>query len=211
MDGNAIENLDDPTNAQDAATKAYVDAAAPGAGGLVLLASLTASSSSSLDFVNRNASGQSGAIFQSDFDEYLIEFVNVRPATNAAGILGRLSTDGGSTYASTSYYSPYHVVWSGGHTAGNDTTNGFRVSGPCSNTAANGGVSGTMRLYNPLSSVVHKQALLSTANVDTNVSVPVRWDVGAAYQSATACDAFRVIATSGNIADGTVRIYGIKK
>src|ERR1035437_3292300 len=74
------------------------------AAGLVLLESHTASSSVSLDFTTRNASGQSGATFQSDFDEYEIHFVNLVPATNNVEFRIRMSTNGGSTFDAGANY-----------------------------------------------------------------------------------------------------------
>src|ERR1700690_1568790 len=74
-----------------------------GASGWVLLETETASNSAALDFVTRNASGQSGASFQSDFDEYILEVVGL--VNGSSAVLGiQFSTNGGSSYDTSSNY-----------------------------------------------------------------------------------------------------------
>ena len=67
-----------------------------GSGALTLLEQHTASASSSLDFTTA---------ITSTYDEYLIEFVGIVPATDAVEMQLRMSTNGGSSYDSGANYS----------------------------------------------------------------------------------------------------------
>jgi len=57
--------------------------------GLTLIKALTASSSSSLDFVD----GTSDVVFDNTYNEYLFQFVNLHPSDDAAKVMWRSSTD----------------------------------------------------------------------------------------------------------------------
>jgi hypothetical protein len=180
----------------------------------VLLATLTASASASLDFATRNVSGQSGVLFQSDFDEYLLEFVGLQPATNAVGIQVRMSTNGGSSYASgaADYRWSFMAYGSGG--PGNTASTGassISVIGfaNISNNVLNP-TSGYLRIFNPLSTAAYKMIGGHATYWDSTPTL-VTGEVVGAYQSTTAVNALQVFMSSGNITAGTVRVYGITK
>lgn len=181
-----------------------------GSGALVLLEQHTASSSASLNFTTRNATGQSGATIQSDYDEYLIEFVNVLVSTNSSGIKLLVSTNGGSSYATTGYSSNKTFTWTAFGNGSNITTSVpiFDVS---SNTASLGGYSGWMRMFDPLNSSIATQFLGEGLYEDTNVNTPTRVFQQARYSTAAAVNAFQIAPNTGTIASGTVRVYGIAK
>ena len=63
--------------------------ASAGAGKLTLIKTLTASSSSTLSFVN----GASSVVFNSTYDSYIFKFINMHPATNTAYFNFQGSTD----------------------------------------------------------------------------------------------------------------------
>ena len=65
-----------------------------GGGALVLLEQHTASASATLDFTS---------CISSTYDDYLVEGLSLVPATNAVNFTMQVSTDGGSTWASTTY------------------------------------------------------------------------------------------------------------
>lgn len=81
-------------NSTKVATTAYADAVAGSGGGLVFIASSTASASATIDF-NNNLS--------STYDNYLVVIENVLPATNAVTTQMRVGTGAGPTYQTTSY------------------------------------------------------------------------------------------------------------
>jgi hypothetical protein len=198
----------------------YADQSGVGGGGgpgsLVLLESHIASASASLDFTTRNASGQSGATFQSDYDEYMVDLVNIVPATNAVHPWLRVSTNG-STFISATDYS--HAGWrwiATGSAQGGSNTGASKIVihdgasvDALTNVAADGGLCSTIRIFGPLAAlktrVVSQSGWLnSTGNHNGAV-------VSGAYLQTTAVVGFQLLMSSGNIASGTIRVYGVAK
>lgn len=182
-----------------------------GGGGLVLLETETASSSSALNFASRNASGQSGATFQSDYDEYQIEIVGLVTSTTAT-IGVQMSTDGGSSYDTGSNYGWQHGYLDG-TSAGNQSTSPdtqmllFFVSNAAT---ANLGWMASLKLAMPLSTALYKQMwgdVISTGGVNTGVHSNYAW--AAIWRSLSVANAFRLIPSAGNFASGSVRVYGL--
>lgn len=185
------------------------------AGGRVLLATQTAAAQATLDFTTRTASGQSGAIFQSDYDEYLIEIIGLLPATDAVDLYWRFSTDGGSTYDATSKYVSTILAWisSTTATAGEDPAGAvaqfaMRKSGIISNNASYG-LDGCIRLAIPGGSKFPR--CIGDFGFATNAIVAQAVTHRGIYISSTAINAIRFLFSSGNITSGIVRIYGIAK
>lgn len=184
----------------------------PSASGLVLLESHTASTSSQLAFTTRNASGQSGDTFQSDFDEYLFEFINVLPASDG-NLLWQVSTDNGSSYDSSGNYFHQHFIWRAGGSALDgqipDTAAFLNYYLTSSIESTGPGASGTFRLYDPLGSG-HKLMFGTLRYTDTGpFRVRSEGDVG--WESSTAVNACRFYVPGLNIASGTIRCYGLAK
>ena len=112
---------------------------ATASGGLVLLEQQTAAASATLDFTNS---------ISATYDQYLITFNHIVPATNATNLYFRVSTDGGATYASANY--SYEVfVFRSAATAfsGGTSQNAINVTHyGMSNAAVAWGVSGSVLL-----------------------------------------------------------------
>lgn len=182
--------------------------------GEVLLAELTASSSATLDFATRNVAGQSGAMFQSDYDEYIIELINILPATDNVDLLMRYSTDGGSSYVSTGVYDYANFI----NNVASFDTNTVSATGATSskiiptqdNTTANGGACCSLKFYNPLNASQHKQ-LNGNVSWWNNDSQFYNGTLSFRFATTTAINAFRLLYSSGNIASGVVRVYGLTK
>jgi hypothetical protein len=182
-------------------------------GGNVLLAELTASASSSLDFATRNMAGQSGALFQSDYDQYVIEIVGLVPATDNVDLLMRCSTDGGATYDSGANYgkqvrldnAAFNTV------AGADTgLTSITWVQNLDTTVTQGSLSATIKAHLPLSASLYK-AFTAQGTFHNNDTHYYSFVGEGRYISATAVNALRFILSSGNIASGVVRIYGVSK
>lgn len=199
------------------ATGATGAAGAAGASGaLVLLEEHTASTSATLDFTTRNVSGQSGATIQSDFDEYLIELVNVIPATTAVDFWLRMSTNGGSTYDATNLYAVATFAWAhnGSAAAGQAPSApvaqiALRSSADISNDS-HYGVIGTVRLFSPGSATLYKRVQMEASYLASTGPLEKTSTEGV-YLSTTAVNAFRFLFSSGNITSGTIRVYGVSK
>jgi len=179
--------------------------AAPAAGGLVLVEQHTASSSAALNFTT---------CISSTYDEYEINVINVLPATNSVTLNMQVSTDGGSTYvtgANYEYARNFNSTTSGGPGSSNDAaaTGIPWWLGDLSNTATLG-LSGTGRFFNPGSSTALKSIIYSIFGTSA-AGARYYMAYAGAYTANTAVNAFRFIASSGNLASGTVRCYGVSK
>ncbi len=181
-------------------------------GALVLLASQTASASATLDFVSRNEGGLTGAIFQSDYDDYVFEFVNIIAATSTTSLSMRVSTNGGVSYvSSTDYRYAYSFTGSGGGT-GNPVSNSATsiiFCGSLGNSTSQG-QKGQLKIANPLSTAVSKLCVFRSAFQSSDNNWYHIHGAGV-YNATTAVDAVRFLMLSGNITSGTIRCYGIAK
>jgi hypothetical protein len=180
------------------------------AGALILLEEHTASASASLNLVTRNVTGQSGAAFQSDYDTYDIEIIGIVPASNTI-LQFLVSADGGSTWDSTAA----HYAWSANYSSqggnggiGANSAAAMLLRDVNTTLAAGGNFKGTYRLYNPLSASLFKAMTGQTTVEDANFTI-LNW--AGFYRQTTAFNAIQLIAQSGAITSGTIRLYGVAK
>lgn len=168
--------------------------------GMVLLAAKTASASASLDFTEFDATKYHG---------YKFVLLNVVPAGTNTSLRLRYSTDGGSTYISTSSY-----VWAGTEA---DTAPATNARGSSSDTeivvartveSSNGGANGEISIMSPdVSEKTHATFLTSYYSGSNHTSLS-----GAGRSSAvTVVDAAQFSFGTGNIASGTIVMYGLAK
>jgi len=175
-------------------------------GGRFLLASKTASASATLDFTEFDA----GA-----YRSYEFVLENVKPATDAVTLGIRFSSDGGSSYdagASDYSYAMISLGVGGSVTPGSssaDTSIEVTTSGTVGNAAGERGVSGSITFYIP-----------SNASEQTRIGFETQWD-NAASTTLFTCrgngvrradqdtNAARFLFSSGNIASGVIRMYGL--
>ncbi len=173
-----------------------------GSGALVLLEQHTASSSATLDFTT---------FISSTYDDYLFELLGIKNATNTVSLIVRVGTGGGPTYDSGSNYVWSHVdvypVSSGIEGSTSDTS--ITLGGSADNSHQ--GVTGAMHLFEPQSAAFKTFTYDTVRWVASGINVPVRDTGSAEYASTTAITAIRFLFSSGNIASGTIRVYGIAK
>ena len=176
-----------------------------GSGSLVLLEQHTASSSSALNIT---------AAISSTYDEYLIEILNLVPSSDGVSAYVQLSTDGGTSYdsgANSEHGRQY--VSSNAISSGSDSSS--TLPGlplwltDLENTPAVG-LCATMRLFNPGSAAQHKAAIWDVYGEATSGNFYSIRSAGR-YRSNTAVNALRVVMSSGDIASGTIRVYGVAK
>lgn len=152
--------------------------------------------------------------YSADYDEYVIEVLNLKPATDNVYLYMRMSTDGGSSYDSgTNYDSAQGYVYTGGAGVAGATGNSLSAM-RLFDTIGNGGsyaVSGTFRLFEPGSSARYKTVLGQNHFYHATVGGLVAGYGSHVYKSTTAINAFRFLFSSGNITSGTIRVYGIAK
>jgi hypothetical protein len=172
--------------------------------GLVLLQTQTASSSASLSFTSS---------ISSTYDNYLVEFINVLPATDGATLFLRMSTDGGSTYVSTSSYSYLAYRFDSGSAGAGGSTSATAIvfaetNGIGSSSAF--GLVGSATMFNPGSSSLHKP-VSGEVYFRSAAGTRIKHTMAGAFESNTAVNAFQFLMSSGNIASGTIRVYGLAK
>lgn len=141
------------------------------------------------------------------YNEYNIVFENLIPAVGNGTC--QFLVHGGGTFKGSGYIS--NVVENGS----NSVTNGFV---PCSGTATGvgssangGGVSGSILIYTPTATV--PVTVTGQMFYLTNGSAARLANVGGAWWNAgspAAIDGFQVLFGNGNIASGTIKVYGIK-
>lgn len=190
-----------------------VAAATPSSGAMVLLEENTGSTVTSLPVVARNVGSQTGATFQSDFDDYVLKFIGFTVATNAAEICVQVTPNAGSSYDTGSNYSWAGLVVqqagsSGG--IGSVTDTKMCLTNSVSNTAGVS-LSSSLELTLPLSTSLAQQwAGLTSAPFSGQAGSTTTWQTGMMYKALAAFNGFQVISSTGNIS-GTVRVYGIAK
>jgi hypothetical protein len=177
-----------------------------GTGALILLEAHTASSSAELDFTS---------CITSSYDVYQVEIVSLIPATNNIDIILEFSTNGGSSYDTISgHYGWTSYIWRAGASAveGSASTPNISLTSAISqvpNAAGQGGVMGDFKIYNPLSGTAFTRMKGIIDYEATSLSSDLGNIIVGSYLQTTAVNAFRIRATSGNLASGTVRVYGI--
>ena len=191
-------------------------AASSGGGGLVLLESHSASNSSSLDFTTRNATGQSGALFQSDYDHYIVEGIDIiASAGGGPSLLMRVGTGGGPTYDAGANY---HWTRAYGNASG-----ALDWTGSAGAAAAS---AMTLMVLVSNSSPTYFNDLIIKSPQNSSFGKFFRWDgfqsasdggnyfnfIGIGkYNQTTALTALQFLMSSGNITSGTIRVYGVAK
>lgn len=191
--------------------------------GLTLVQSLTASSSATLDFTS---------CITSKYDTYVFELDNLMPGTDLVELHVRFSTNGGTSWDSSATYGWWTEVSSPGSINPFTTTPSLWITPPYTNltemklnessgtgslgNSSNFGVTGTLKLYSPLNSGKHKifRGDYSFIYAEPGTPYPLNiyklnWQ--GYYASNTPVNGVRFYMSSGNIASGTIRCYGISK
>lgn len=170
-------------------------------GGLVLLSTQAASSSASLDFTS---------VLSATYRDYVIVVSDMLPATDGAKIGIRYSTNNGSSYIATNYsWSAYATTWNGAGANGSTSdTAGYFTSNQDSATGSTP-FSGTFYLCNPRGTTNYT-TVYGTGFGITSTASTINFTVYVLNNSTTsAVDAFQILCSSGNIASGTVSLYGL--
>ena len=183
------------------------------AGNLVFIKKLTASSSSTLSFVD----GTSDVVLDGTYDEYLFVFNNIHPATDNTHITFNLSIDSGSNYnvtKTTSNFAAYanegDSNTSLGYESGHDLAQGTGVQNLLNEIGNDNdqSTSGYLYLFNPSDTTFVKHFLCTTIGVSHHDYQRTMYVAG--YGNTTsAVDAVQFSMSSGNIDAGTISLYGI--
>ena len=181
-------------------------------GSMRFIKKLTASSSSTLSFVN----GSSDVVLDNTYKEYLFIWNSIHPATDGANFTVGFrdgSTDYDATKTTTSFRT-YHQedgsASSLGYHTGNDIAQGtgfqtinFEVDND--NDSCCGGY---LHLFNPSSTTFVKH-FVSVGSMVQNDTINRADYVGGYCNVTAAIDAVQFKFSSGNIDAGTITLYGI--
>ena len=195
------------TNASVSAVTSFANASG---GTLILLSTQTASSSATISFTTG---------LDSTYDEYIFKFINIHPATNDKSFQFNMSTDGGSNYNVTKTTTCFVTEHDEADTSTSLAYNTFNdLAQSTAFQGLSGGIgnlndescSGTLTLFNPSSTTYVKHFI---ANLNTYEHADVsRGEFFAGYGNTTsAVNAIQFKMSSGNIDDGIIKLYGVKK
>jgi hypothetical protein len=178
-------------------------------GTLVLLSTQTASASANISFTTG---------LDSTYDEYIFKFYNMHSSANDS-FQFNMSTDGGSNYNVTKTTTYFEAVHDEADTAASlayktardlAQSTAFQILANEVGTDNDKNASGSLTLFNPSSTVFVKHFIAnfnSTFSGDYTVNSYI-----AGYGNTTsAVNAVRFQFSSGNIDDGIIKLYGVKK
>ena len=182
-------------------------------GAITFIKKLTASSSSTLSFVD----GSSDVVLDNTYKEYLFIFNNIHPATDKVYFTFQGSTDSGSNYnttVTTTNFSAYHFENQSATELAYRSSDDSQQSTDFINIAQRVGsdndqsISGSLQLFNPSSTTFVKHFLSRT---DTYNADNISFDVITAgyFNTTSAIDAIQFKMSTGNIDSGTITLYGI--
>lgn len=194
------------SNGVGAAPTFQAAAGGGGSGDWVLISSVTASSSASLEFTSG---------IDSTYKAYVFIICDLAVATDGDYLLFRTSSNGGSTYDSTlgnytrNMY--YDSVDTAAANAGSDSSGYIGLTPPFSGrligSATNETLHGTVTLYDPSAST-YTHVTFSTVYLNQAASYSIV-SGGGARASAAAVNAVQFVLGNGNIASGTIHMYGL--
>ena len=184
------------------------------AGAMTLIKTLTASSSSTLSFVN----GSSDVVFDSTYPIYLFKFINIHPSTNSTDFDFQVSINGGSGYGvnitSTWFQSAHNEA---GTTTGLSyetaedlaQSTSFQTLNQDMKNDADSSNSGNLFLFNPSSTTFVKH-FMGTNQCMQQTPFSVQSFCAGYVNTTSAVNAIQFKMSSGNIDSGTIKLFGIK-
>jgi len=195
---------------------AVTSAASIPSGALVPIKTLTASSSSTLSFVD----GSDGVTLDATYPIYMFKFINIHPATDDKAFTFQANASGGSGYNETitsTQFQAYHredgASSALGYNTGQDQAQGTgfqSMSGLLSNDN-DASASGELFIYNPSSTTFVKHFMSKFQDMEAGTSkVSVQLYTAGYFNTTSAIDEFQFKMSSGNIDSGTIKLYGIK-
>ena len=189
--------------------------AVPGAAeSLIHIKTLTASSSSTLSFVD----GSSDVVLDNTYPIYLFKIINTHPATDGQKITFQGSTNTGSSYGVTATTTAFDAEHSEGdansfsYNTSSDLAQGTGFQPLSLNNIGNDNdqsASGELFLFNPSSTTFVKHFIYTGSSLNNGDYLSNDFVAGY-FNTTSAIDAIQFKMESGNIDAGTIKLYGIK-
>ena len=182
-------------------------------GSMVFIKKLTASSSSTLSFVD----GASSVVLDNTYKEYMFTFNNIHPSANDRHFQFNGSTDSGSNYnvtKTTTYFNAYHNESDSATSLTYDTgadlaqSTAFQGIGFGLGSDADQNLCGTLHLFNPSSTTFVKH-FISTCNFTQHSDYSWNGYVAGYFNTTSSIDAIRFQMNGDNIDAGDICLYGI--
>ena len=183
-----------------------------GGGAWTFIKKLTASTSSTLSFVN----GTSDVVLDSTYAEYIFYFVIMHPSA-LADFSFNMSIDAGSNYniAKTStVHLAYHHEGDSYEGAGYNTTHDLAQGTGFQNIAANttasnndGSCSGYLHIFDPSNTTFVKHYIAESIRMDQTVAN--HFFIAGYGNTTSAVDAIQFKNDTGNMDSGDICLYGI--
>ena len=182
-------------------------------GAMKLIKTLTASSSSTLSFVD----GTSDVVLDSTYRTYIFKFINMHPATNNVDFSFQVNAAGGSgfneTMTTTCFDSDNSEASGGGGSAyrsGRDQAQGTSYQQICDDVGNDNDqcCNGVLMLFNPSSTTFVKH-FVSRFQGAHEGDYAQEWYHAGYINTTSAIDEISFKFTSGNIDAGTIKMYGI--
>lgn len=170
-------------------------------GGMSLLATSTPSSSSSVDFNFTNWTN-------ADFIAYLVKFENLAPATNSVALWVRTSADGTTFDSGATNYGWTNVDFGTGSFSSGDAQ--IKIAGTTTGLSNTSGDGTSGSLWIELPSATAKAKLTGDCAAKGASQIRRQTSSGERLSSAAVLGV-RLMFSSGNIASGEVRLFGLGK
>lgn len=153
------------------------------------------------------------SILSSAYQQYLVRFSHLRPATDNTALFVRVSTDNGATYKGDGDY--HHAVFGLVATATAAVTS-FYATTSASGIGLGVGIDNVAGSFlseliidNPSSTTAYKTMSAESAGFDGNARI-FRTSTGGTYIGSTsAISALQFVLNSGDIAEAQIAVYGI--
>jgi hypothetical protein len=195
------------TNSSVSAVTSFANAS--GGGTLTLISTQTANNSATISFTTG---------LNSTYDVYEFHFINIKPAS-ASMLTFQGSTNGGSSYATTMTTTTFDAA----HNEAGDnqllryTTAYDQAQGTAFQTITDDNFTpntdesgnGTLQLFNPSSTTYVKHYISRMAHIGNGYGLDT-YSAGY-FNTASAINAIQFKMSSGNINDGIIKLYGVKK
>ena len=182
-------------------------------GAMTLIKEQTASSSSTINFVD----GTSDVVLDSTYPIYLFKWIQCHPSNDAVHFQVNFR-DGGSSYDATktttafrSYHDESNSTAEIGYRTGEDLAQGTGVHIIQNNidNANDACSSGELWLFSPSSTTFVKHFISRAINLG-NSDAASDWFAAGYCNVTAAIDAVQFSMSAGNIDAGTIKLYGIK-
>ena len=183
-------------------------------GALTLIKTLTASSDSTLSFVD----GASSVVLDDTYVEYIFKFINMHPSGDSSPNDFTVNfRDGGSAYDATNtttFFWAYHneddsgtQFGSAGSNDSAEATGTQPLSGNCGNDNDQC-VSGTLHLFDPSNTTFAKH-FMTVSNSTEAGDISMNSRVAGYCNVTAAIDGVQFAFQAGNIDSGTIKLYGV--